>query len=242
MKISLILISFFTIIYAKTINLAVAANASEVIKELANNYSKSYSDIKINISVGSSGKLSAQIINGAPYDIFLSADKKYPLELKKRGFGVKDYDIYARGALVLFSTKMSNLELNCLLSKSIKKIAIANDKTAPYGVVTKEALMSLKLYNKLRKKFIYGESIGQTIIFALKAADAAILARSQLKSSNLKKYKEGKNWVDINRTLYTPTTQAMLQLQNGEEIDSFYNFLLSKKAKEIFKKYGYLEN
>jgi len=235
---TIIAISFLN---SQTINLAVAANASSVVNELIKSYKKNHKNIKFHIAVGSSGKLSAQIINKAPYDIFLSANETYPKELKKRGIGVGESIIYAKGALALFSTKDSNISLNSLTSQKIKKIAIANPKTAPYGEAAKEALINLKLYNKLKPKFIYGQSIGQTLIFTLKAANIGLVAKSQLFSKELKKYKKGKNWIEIDSNLYNPISQAMLLLNSKQEVKEFFQFLQSKEAKDIFLANGYKE-
>ena len=241
MKIFTIFLTLTLFINAKTINIAVAANASSVIDELISYYKQEHKEISFNKFIGSSGKLSAQIINGAPYDIFLSANKEYPNNLEKRGLGVEKPKIYAKGTLAIFSIKDYNISLNTLSSSQIEKIAIANPKTAPYGEAAKEALQKANLYTKLKPKFIYGQSIGQTLTFTLKAADIGLVAKSQLFSNDLLKYKEGKNWIELDKSLYKPISQAMILLNKDVEVEKFYNFLSSKEAKNIFKKFGYIE-
>ena len=239
MKFFLLFLPILTIIYAQNVKLAVAANVSYVIDDLIKEYKKEHNLTKITLSIGSSGKLAAQILNGAPYDIFLSANKEYPQRLYEKGVSKVPPKVYAKGRLVLFSTKDIDISsgLDSLLNKDIKKVAIANDKTAPYGKATKEALIKKGLYEKLKPKFIYGESIGQTLIFTLKAADAGVVAKSLLYSKKMQKYK---NFVDINSSLYTPIEQASLLINQTKEAKEFYNFLFSKEAKEIFKRYGYI--
>ncbi|RTZ67172.1 MAG: molybdate ABC transporter substrate-binding protein, partial [Aquificaceae bacterium] len=167
-------------------------------------------------------------------------------KLYEHGVAINKPEIYAKGMLALFTSKDYNLTkgLNILLDQDVKKIAVANAKTAPYGVITKEALINAKLYKKIEDKLIYGESIGQTLTFTLKAADIGIVAKTNLYSKELSGFKKGKNWIDLDSNLYTPTKQGIVIIKratNLKEARLFYNYILSKPAKEIFKKYGYLE-
>jgi len=241
-----LLLTLISFGFASNLKVAVAANVSYAIKDLIKDFNKKYPDIKVEPIIGSSGKLSAQILHGAPYDIFISADMAYPSKLYKQGAALNKPEIYAKGMLALFTSKDYNLSrgLNTLLDENIKKIAIANAKTAPYGVITKEALEKAKIYERVKSKFIYGESIGQTLTYAIKAADIGIVAKSSLYSKELSHFKKGKNWVDANPTLYTPTKQGIVitkRAANSKEAKLFYDYILSKRAKEIFKKYGYQE-
>jgi len=243
---ALIFALLFTLLSAGNIKIAVAANVSYAIEDLIKDFNKNHPNIKVETIIGSSGKLSAQILHGAPYDIFMSADMNYPNNLYKLKKAIAKPKIYAQGSLALFTTKDINLSkgLNTLLNDKIKKIAIANDKTAPYGIATKEALTNAKLYNKLKSKYIFGESIGQTLTYTLKAADIGIVAQSNLYSKKLANYKKGKNWVQIDPKLYTPTKQGIIIIkreQNSTDAKEFYNYILSPQAKVIFKQYGYRE-
>ena len=244
MKSIILLFAIFSLISAKDIRVAVAANVSYAMQDIIKAYKMKDNSTKITTTIGSSGKLAAQILNGAPYDIFLSANQKYPQNLYEKNITKEPPKVYVKGQLVLFSTKDLNISksLELLESKKVKKIAVANPKTAPYGVATKEALINAKIYKKIEPKFVYGESIGQTLIFTLKAADIGIVAKSQLYSKPMSKYKEGKDFIDINSSLYTPTKQAALLLSNKDKAREFYNFLFSKEAKDIFRKYGYIVN
>jgi len=241
-----LLLTLVSFAFASNLKVAVAANVSYAIKDLIKDFNKNYPNIKVEPIIGSSGKLSAQILHGAPYDIFISADMAYPTKLYEQKMAVDKPKIYAKGVLALFTNKDYNLskDLNILLDKNIKKIAIANAKTAPYGVAIKEVLENTKIYKKIKSKFIYGESIGQTLTYAIKAADIGIVAKSNLYSKELLIFKKGKNWIDINSTLYTPIKQGIVvtkRAANSKDAQLFSNYILSKQAKEIFKKYGYLE-
>ena len=235
---------FSTILFASNITIAVAANVSYAIKPLVKAFNQSHIDTKVNVILGSSGKLLAQITHGAPYDIFLSANIKYPQHLYNANLTLNKPIVYAQGALAILSKKPRNLSggLRLFLDNSIKKIAIANPKTAPYGVATKEALEHLKLYKLVEDKFIYGESISQTLLYAISATDLGVVAKSLLFSPKMSQYKEGKNWVDVDISLYTPIDQAMVILKSSKsklEAKAFYDFMLSSSAKKILISYGY---
>jgi len=240
----LIVILFFNIfLIANAVKVAVAANVSYAMEDLIKEFNKSYPAIKILTTISSSGKLTAQIKSGAPYEIFLSANMDYPEVLFKKQFSKYKPKVYAKGSIAILTTKNIDLKngLKALLNSKIKKIAIANDKTAPYGVATKEALVNLKLYSKLKPKFIYGQSIGQTLLYTINAADIGIVAKSLLYSKKMSKYKEKKNWISIDKKLYKPIEQGLILLKGAsDDAKIFYEFLLSNKAKVILKNYGYI--
>ena len=237
-----IFISTLITLNASTINLAVAANVSYAIDELKKEFLKNNKNADIKITIGSSGQLYAQIKRGAKFDIFLSANMKYPNRLYKQNIAITKPTVYAKGSIALVLKKdLKANSLEVLKSKKIKHIAIANPKTAPYGVAAKEALQNANLYNKLKNKFIYGMSIAQTLSYTLKAADAGIIAKSALFSKKLKKY--NLHYINIDPLLYTPISQGMTILKNAKNkksVKEFYDFLLSKTAKKIFKEYGYI--
>ena len=242
MNIKILLFLLFSIsLFAKEINIAVAANASYAIDEIIKLYKKNH-NIDIKTTVGSSGKLATQILHNAPYDIFLSANMDYPNKLYKSGKASAP-KVYAKGLLALFTTRDDvNISrgLKVLLDNKIKKISIANDKTAPYGKATKEVLIKAGLYDKLMDKFIYSESIGGALMYTLRAADIGFVAKSTLLSKKLSQYKEGKNWIEVDKNLYSPILQgAVLVNRSSKDARDFYNFLFSKEAKEIFKSFGY---
>ncbi len=240
---------FFTILTLSTlianeINIAVASNVSYAIDELKREFKKENPDIKVQVILGSSGKLTAQIKNGAPYGLFMSANMKYPDALYSDKIAITKPVIYAQGSLAYLSTKALDYTkgISLLSSDKIDKIAIANPKTAPYGIAAVEALKNAKIYDSVKSKFVYGESISQTITYAVMAADIGLVAKSSLYSPKMRHYKKGINWSPVDPKLYTPIDQGLVLLKNRKS-DSryklFYDFILSDKAKTIFKKYGY---
>jgi len=240
---SLVLVS--GMLYAGTINIAVAANVSYAIEELKAEFAKTNPDTNVRVTLGSSGKLTAQIKNGAPYSLFMAANMKYPEALYSDKISVTKPVVYAQGALAYLSTKKQDYTkgITFLADKAISKIAIANPKTAPYGKAAVEAMKNAKIYEVVEPKFVYAESISQTVTYALTAADIGLIAKSSLYSDTMTKYKEGENWVAVDPSLYTPIKQGIVILKNGEknaEVKAFYDFMLGAKAKEILVSYGYI--
>lgn len=227
---------------AAEIKLAVAANVSYAIDDLIKEFNKSHPDTKVKVTLGSSGKLTAQISNGAPFDIFMSANMKYPETLYNNKKAITKPVVYALGSLALLSSKKQDLSkgINILQDKNIKRIAIANPKTAPYGKAAFEAFKNAGIYEDIKDKFVYGESISQTVTYAVTATDIGVIAKSSLYSSRLAIFKEGTNWIEIDPKLYTPIQQGIVMLKTSKDIESFYDFILSDKAKKIFVQYGYL--
>ncbi len=231
-------------LFAGEITIAVAANVSYAMDELKAEFKKSHPETKVNVILGGSGKLTAQIRNGAPYGLFMSADMRYPQALYDDNLTLGAPHVYAQGALAFFSVKPQDFSqgMKLLNSEQIHKIAIANPKTAPYGKAAVEAMQNAKVYDAIKAKFVYGESISQTVSYAVVAADLGIIAKSSLFSSNLSQYKEGVNWASVDPALYTPIKQGVVLLKTSNDQDAyraFYTFMLSEQAKNILKRYGY---
>jgi molybdate transport system substrate-binding protein len=229
---------------AKSIKVAVAANVTYAIEALKVEFLKSHPDTTIDVIIGSSGKLTAQILHGAPYDIFMSADMRYPQKLFKKSLALSKPRIYAQGALVYLSKKSRDFSkgFELLKSKDIKHIAVANPKTAPYGIATDSALKSAGILKEIEKKFIYGESIGQTLSYTLKAAEVGFIAKSALYSPKLAKFKNREHYRDVDSRLYTPIDQGIVLLKRAKdnhEAKVFYNFIFSTQAKKILHAFGY---
>ncbi len=238
----LILLFLSSYAMAGTIRIAVAANVSYAINDLKKEFNNIYPDIKVEVILGSSGKLTAQIKNGAPYQLFMSANMAYPNMLYKEHISTTKPLVYAQGVLAMLSVKETDFKdgIFTLNSKSIKKIAIANNRTAPYGVAAKEALESAKIYKKLKHKFVYAESISQTVSYTMHGADIGLIAKSSLFSPQMAHYKENIHWIEVDTSLYSPIEQGVVLLKNRNvEVDAFYNFMLGQKAKSILEKYGY---
>ena len=227
-----------------TLTIATAANAQFAIREIAQLF-EDQSNIPVDLIIGSSGKLTAQIQQGAPFDILVSADMKYPQRLHKEGYTKKSPSVYANGKLVLWTTLL-DLEVDTKLafmeSASIRKIAIANPKNAPYGEEAIRVLEHYNLYNKVQHKLVYGESIAQTTQFiATQNCEVGITAKSIVTSSQLAN--QGK-WIEIPSDAYQPIQQGVVITNYGNKhhatsVEQFFTYLFSKEAKLIFEKYGY---
>ncbi|RXK08699.1 molybdate ABC transporter substrate-binding protein [Halarcobacter ebronensis] len=231
--------------FADKLNVAIAANVSYAIGELKAEFNKIYPDIEIHETLTSSGKLTAQIKNGAPFDIFMSANMKFPDALYADGLAVTKPVVYAQGSLAYLSSKQLDYSkgIDLVTGSDIKKIAIANPKTAPYGKAAVEAMTNGKVYDKVKANLVFAESISQTVTYALTATDVGFIAKSTLYSDKMKEYKKGVNWEDVDPKLYTPINQGIVLLkkaENNPEAKAFYDFMLSEKAKKILLEYGYL--
>lgn len=223
-----------------TLIIAAAANTQFAMEELIQSF-EAQSGIPCDLITSSSGKLTAQIKAGAPYDIFISADMKYPTELHKSKLTTNPPQIYAYGQLVLWSLTEKDISFETLTNPSIKHIALANPRTAPYGTTAVEALKNAKLYNKVEEKLIFGESIGQTTQFiSTKTAQAGFTAKSIVLSPKLKN--QG-HWAAIPSEFYQSIQQGAVILNNKNNLaaaQKFYQYLFSEEAKRTLKEYGYL--
>ena len=238
-------IFFSTSLFSSTITIAVASNVSYAINSLTKEFNTIYPDTKVRVILGSSGKLTAQIKHGAPYHVFMSANMNYPQALYDEDLGISKPVVYAQGGLACLSGKKRNFTecMQLALSSNIDKIAVANPRTAPYGIATAEALKNAAIYGKIEKKFVYGESISQTVSYAVTAADMGFIAKSSLYSPHMAQYKKGENWIDVDSKLYTSISQGMILLKDAKEnreAKAFYDFILSDKAKKILRDFGYL--
>lgn len=239
------LLYFSSFLLADNIKIAVAANVSYAINDLIQAFNEKYPQTKVNVTLGSSGKLTAQITHGAPYDLFMSANMKYPQALYEKQIAITKPLVYAQGSLAMLSQKPQDFSqgINLVTSKNIKRIALANPKTAPYGKAAMQALKNMHLYDKVKKKYIYGESIAQTVSYTLSAADMGLIAKSSLYSPKMRHFKKDIHWSDVKSSLYTPINQGIVILQratHNKEVKAFYDFMLGQKAKTILKDYGYL--
>ena len=244
-KIILALALLASSIFANTITVAVAANVSYAINELVAEFNKTNPDTKVQVTLGSSGKFTAQIESGAPFDVFMSADMKFPKSLFEKGFALNEPALYAQGSLAMLSSKELDFSkgINLVTDANIGKIAVANPKTAPYGTAAVEAMKNANVLDKVESKFVYAESISQAVTYATTAADVGFIAKSSLYDEKMAKYKENINWVSVDPSLYTAIDQGIVVLKNTKEEASakaFYDFILGEKAKEIFIKFGYL--
>lgn len=241
-KLFLLLFLFLPIgLQAQTLRIAVAANAQFVMEELRNAFQKK-TGITVESIVNSSGKLTTQIQQGAPYDVFLSADMVYPTTLHAQGLTRAAPVVYAYGSLVLWTLGEFPLstDLTGLLSGNIRHIAIANPATAPYGEAAVSLLKYTKVLNKVQPKVVFGESIAQVNQYVLTgSAEVGFTAKSVVLDPSLK----GKgHWIDLPAKGYSPIAQGVVILKRTSQLkaaEQFTAFLGSPAARRILQQFGY---
>ena len=224
---------------AAEVKVAVAANFTEPAKEIAARF-KARTGHDASLSFGSSGQFYAQIANGAPFGVFLSADRERPEKAEAEGLGVAGSRFtYALGRLVLYSKTPGLVDGRAAVLKSGKfdKIAIADPKTAPYGVAAVETMKTLGVYDTLTPKLVQGTSITQAYQFVdTGAAELGFVARSQVMA-----VKGGSRWT-VPASLHTPIDQQAVLLKTAAgdpAAKAFMTFLKGPEARAIIRRYGY---
>lgn len=237
--------TIFTPAGAQSLKVAAAANTLFVMKALQADF-KEKTGIEMTVITGSSGKLTAQIRNGAPYDLFLSADTDFPDELYKSGFTIGKPKVYALGSLIICSG--SGLDLKnwktLLSGSSVSKIAMANPALAPYGKAAEQALKQARLWEKLQPKLVLGESISQVNTYLVTGSVAVGFTTEALISEYRATASSPLRWVRINPNTYQPIRQAAVLLsyskkENYNAALKFFNYLSSPAAKQLLKLNGY---
>jgi molybdate transport system substrate-binding protein len=228
--------------FAAEAQVAVAANFAEPIKAIAAVLQKTTGHT-IKVTLGATGKLYAQIQNGAPFDVLLSADASTPEKLEKEGLGQPGSRFtYATGKLVLWSAKAGRVDDKgqVLKAADLGKVSYANPKVAPYGAVTVQVIDKLGLTAALTPKLVQGESIGQTFTFVSTGnADVGFVAMSQVLEGG--KLKSGSMWV-IPQNLYNPIRQDAVVMQksaSNEAAQALITLLKSPNIKDLIRSYGY---
>ncbi|MFV0321462.1 MAG: molybdate ABC transporter substrate-binding protein [Alphaproteobacteria bacterium] len=227
---------------AEEIQAAVAANFTAAMKDIVAKYEEQ-SENTVALSFGSSGKILAQIQNGAPFQIFFSADQAKPEALEQAGLTVEGSRYtYAIGSLALWSVKADfvDADLTRLKSGDYNKLALANPKLAPYGQAAIETLEALDLTQATQDKWVQGENIAQTYQFvATGNADMGFVALSQIMDKG--HVSEGSSWI-VPSALYNPIRQDAVILkiaQDNEAVKDFMNYMQSDTAHAIIQSYGY---
>jgi len=230
---------------AGALTIAAASNLSLCLDELDGKFKQVHPDVDLKASTGSSGNFLAQIKNGAPFDVFLSADMSYPKELVKSGLADESsLTLYATGHIVLWTTNPAvdlSKGLAALSSDSIKKIAIANPDVAPYGRAAKAALQSAGAWDAVKSKLVLGENIAQTAQFVQSGnADAGIVALSFVKAPAAA---GSGHYFPIPENLYPTLEQGAVITEKGRYnplARQYIEFLRSAEARAVFDKYGFL--
>jgi len=228
--------------FAADAQVAVAANFAEPIKAIGAVLEKTTGHT-IKVTLGATGKLYAQIKNGAPFDVLLSADTATPEKLEKEGLGQPGSRFtYATGKLVLWSADAKRVDTKgeVLKAANLGKVSYANPKVAPYGAATVQVIDKLGLTAALTPKLVQGESIGQTFTFASTGnADVGFVAMSQVLEGG--KLKSGSMWV-VPQNLYDPIRQDAVVLQksaSNEAAQALMRLLKSPNIKDLIRSYGY---
>jgi molybdate transport system substrate-binding protein len=225
------------------VTIAAAADLKFAMDSLLHIFSKTHPDLDIRVVYGSSGNFYQQISNGAPFDLFFSADIDYPKQLKEHGIATSDIHLYGTGQLVLWSKTVdpATEKINTLLNPAVRKIAIANPAHAPYGKRAEEALHFYQVYDRIKDKLVMGENIAQTAQYARSgAADIGIIALS-LALSPAMQQTGGKYWL-IPAEAHQPLEQAYILLPHGKDnkgAASFSTYLATPEARATLKSFGF---
>lgn len=227
--------------FAQTLRVAVAANAQFVMEPLREAFQKQ-SGVQIESIVSSSGKLTTQIQQGAPFDVFLSADMDYPNALHQQGLTTTQPIVYAYGSLVLWTLSELPLsaDLRVLQNPLVRHIALANPETAPYGAAAVSLLKYRKMLAAVQLRLVYGESIAQVNQYVLSgAAEVGITAKSVVLDPALK----GRgHWIDLPPPGYSPIAQGVVVLRRTDQpkaAQQFIQFLRTPAARRLLQQYGY---
>ena len=242
---TLLFVAYATSLRAEQALVAVAANFSAPMQQIALAFQKDTGH-QLRLSFGATGGIYAQIKNGGPFDVFLSADQLTPQKIEVEGLGVPQTRFtYATGQLVLWSKQdgLVDDKGQVLRSKNIQRIALANPKLAPYGAAALEAMTQLGLLDELKPKLVQGDNIAQTYQFvSTQNAQLGFVALSQVFADG--KITSGSGWV-LPSSLYKPILQDAILLKNGKDNSAAKALMLymkGDKAKEMIKRFGYLTN
>lgn len=228
------------------LQIAAASGLRFAMEEARAQFAAIHPGLQVYIAYGASGYLHSQLINGAPFDLFLSADRAYA-EAIARGprATLEDLRVFAYGALVLWTSSTSPLNAAKLQGKTLtdpalKRLAIANPRHAPYGKAAEAALKNLGLWIQLQPKLVLGQNVSQTAQFAQTgAAEAGLIALSLAVAPTMAK--QGHHWT-LPGTLYPPLAQTSLVLHDGkgeEAARAFQHFLTAPAGKTLLTHYGF---
>jgi len=228
-----------------TITVAAAADLTYAINEIAANFQKA-TGCTVRMITGSSGNFLSQIENGAPFDVFFSADIEYPKKLEAEGLVAPGSTyLYAVGKIVLWVRNGSRLDITkglaILRDPSVQKIAIANPQHAPYGRAAQQALQNARVYDTVKDRLVLGENISQAAQFVESGnADAGILALSLVLSPGLK---EKGRFSQIPENLYAPIEQGAVVIrasQNPQGAQTFFDYIKTPETAALLERYGFV--
>lgn len=243
-KILLTLVLAKSLIFAAEVNIAAAADLKFALADIVKAYEAANKGDTVKTTFGASGKLTTQITEGAPFDLFFAANISYPEKLKAAGMTAGEIKPYAVGRLVILTKKSSGIDLkngvSVLTSDKVKKISIANPDVAPYGKAAVEALKSYGIYEKIESKIVKGENVQQAATFGITgAADVAIVAHSLAVQPTIANQV---NTYLIDAKAHNKMVQAYVMTKKGGTNPSakkFLDFFESKEGDAVMKKYGF---
>ena len=225
------------------ITIAAAADLKFALDEIIVLFGKSHPADRVETIYGSSGKFQTQIRQGAPFDLYFSADIAYPRALKEEGFAASEVQPYAVGRIVLWSTSRDTAKMTLadLADPAIRKIAIANPKHAPYGKRAEEALKASGVWEKVEAKLVYGENVAQAAQFVQTGnAQAGIVALSLALSPELAK--QG-SYALIPDKLHQPLEQGFIVTKRAADnplAQAFARFMAGQEARAVMTRYGFV--
>jgi molybdate transport system substrate-binding protein len=228
----------------RQVRVAAASDLNAALGDLASRFAAAEA-IDVTASYGSSGTLFAQLVNGAPFDMFLSADLEYPRHLTERGLTLDRSDfIYALGRLVLWTSPVSPVDVKAggvrlLLDPAVKRIAVANPEHAPYGRAAVAALRSAGVYDQVKPRLIYGENVAQALQFVQSgSADVGLVALSVAVGPGAR----GGSWVEVPPSDYPPLEQGGVIMRSAQDADAaraFRDFLIGDTGRSILQQHGF---
>jgi molybdate transport system substrate-binding protein len=231
----------------REVRVAAAADLKFALEEVSAEFMATNPGIKVSVAYGSSGTLFAQLTYDAPFDLFLSADIDYPRKLVEQGKATKDSEfLYAVGHLVVWVPNGSRLDpdklgLRVVTDPAVKKVAVANPRTAPYGRAAEAALKTLGVYDEVKDRLVFGENIAQTAQFVeTGAADVGLIALSLARSPAMKD--KGRYW-SVPVDAYPRLEQGGVILsgaKDGEATRTLRTFLTGADGRAVLKRYGFI--
>jgi molybdate transport system substrate-binding protein len=235
--------AFAHLAHAERFTIAAASDLRFALGDIGELYRKQHPGHEFDIIYGSSGKMTTQIMNGAPYDVFFSADIAFPERLKEAGLTATDPEVYAIGRLVIWSNTLdaSELRLGDLpTDPRIRRIAIAQPSHAPYGLRAQEAMESVSIWEAVQPRLVFGENIAHTAqMVESGAANVGIIALSLARFPSLARHPHHL----IDDALHAPLTQGYVVTRRGgsnEAARNFARFMETSEAHEIMERYGFV--
>lgn len=227
---------------ADTFTIAAASDLRFALDEVVEIFEQAHPDHDITIIYGSSGRMTTQISNGAPFDIFFSADIAFPEILQQQGLTATDPSVYAIGRIVLWSSRLDASEMTIadLTDERIRRIAIAQPAHAPYGQRAREALQAAGIWEQIQHKLVFGENIAHAAQMAESgAADAGIIALSLALFPTMQEHP----YHLIDDSEHQPLTQGFVITRHGAGkpgVEQFASFMETAAVHDIMKKYGFV--